>query len=165
MTGNDKEKIHIEKCTDGDTRTAKFVPSISEFEIANRLHIHDVADLTGYLSYLIVKRGYEHDWTKVKDPYQTMFYRDMIKTIEEHQVFTDGEWYKAHVENERHHLDSHVPDDVNLIDVLEMLCDNVAAGLARTGEVREFEIDSDVLQLAVKNTITLLENKCENPWK
>lgn len=160
MTG-----IHIEKCTDGDTRTAKVVPSIFDFEKANCQHIDDVGRIMERLSDLIVERGDEHDWTKVKEPYQTMFYRDMIKTIEEHQVFTDREWYKAHVEKERHHLGSRVPDDVNLIDVLEMICDNVAAGLARTGEVREFEIPSNVLQKAVRNTVTMLENECENPWK
>ena len=33
-----------------------------------------------------------------------------------------------------------------------MICDCVCAGLARSGEVRDLEIRSDILELAVKNT-------------
>ena len=75
--------------------------------------------------------------------------------------FEDGEWYKLHCDNERHHLLKHCPDDVNLIDVLEMICDCVCAGMARSGCVRDLEIDAEILDRAVRNTVTLLENAVE----
>jgi hypothetical protein len=57
---------------------------------------------------------------------------------------------------ERHHLDDRVPDDVNLLDVIEMVVDCVVAGMARTGEVYPIELSNDILQKALKNTKELL---------
>ena len=44
---------------------------------------------------------------------------------------------------------------MNLIDVLEMICDCVCAGMARSGEVRDLEISEDILLKAVKNTVEM----------
>ncbi len=57
---------------------------------------------------------------------------------------------------ERHHLDDRVPDDVNLLDVIEMVVDCVVAGMARTGEVYPIELSNDILQKALNNTKELL---------
>lgn len=71
----------------------------------------------------------------------------------------DGEWAKLHYEElERHHLRRYCPEDVTLIDVIEMLCDCVAAGMARSGEVYDVDISADVLLKATKNTVEMLKN-------
>lgn len=67
-----------------------------------------------------------------------------------------------HLETERHHLFSRVPEDVNLIDVLEMIADCVCAGISRgNGEVRRIELDSKVLQMAVDNTVEMLKKEID----
>lgn len=53
---------------------------------------------------------------------------------------------------ERHHLNDSVPEDVNLIDVLEMVIDCTVAGLARSGSVYDITIPEDVLKKAIDNT-------------
>ncbi len=91
-----------------------------------------------------------------------MFYRDMVATMEGRMQFEDGEWYRLHYENlERHHLLRHVPDDVDLFDVIEMVCDCVSAGMARCGEVRPIEIADGVFQKALENTVKILQNEIE----
>ena len=63
-----------------------------------------------------------------------------------------------HITKERHHILSHCPDDVNLIDVLEMISDCCCAGLARQGFVREVTIPPDILMNAFKNTVELIKH-------
>jgi hypothetical protein len=43
-----------------------------------------------------------------------------------------------------------------LIDVLEMIADCICAGMARSGEVRDLEISTDILEKAVQNTVKLI---------
>ena len=155
------KKIVILKNTNGDTRVADHVPTFSEFETSNKLHVADVGSAMSFIARLIAAAGKKHDWSKLIEPYRSMFYRDMCQTIEGTLNFTDGEWSKFHYHNERHHLNRNVQEDVNLIDVIEMICDCVCAGMARSGEVREILIDDEVLQLAVKNTVSLLLNQIE----
>ena len=153
--------IKIPRNTLGDTRTAERIPTIREFFDSNDQHIKDVRELMEDLAGRIRCRASEHDWTKRVEPYRSMFYQDMVRTMTSDFEFTSGDWAKQHYEmRERHHLNRCVPDAVNLIDVIEMICDCVAAGLARSGEVRAIEIDSDVLQEAVRNTARLLEDEC-----
>ena len=90
-----------------------------------------------------------------------MFYRDMCNTIEGRMKFEDGEWSKFHYATERHHLLRNVPDDVNLIDVIEMIADCVCAGMARSGEVRPLEIDESILMKAIDNTVKLMAESVE----
>ena len=107
----------------------------------------------------IENRSEKHDWTKKVEPYKSMFYRDMCNTIEGRVDFFNGEWSRLHYEElERHHLNRHCPEDVNLIDVIEMLCDCVVAGKARSGDVYDITISDTVLQNAVKNTVELLKS-------
>ena len=75
--------------------------------------------------------------------------------------FTDGEWYPIHCKTERHHLNEHCPEDVNLIDVLEMICDCVCAGMARSGGVYPISISDDVLRKAFANTVQMCINSVE----
>ena len=55
--------------------------------------------------------------------------------------------------------DEGIPEDVNLIDVLEMIVDCVMAGMGRTGTVYPLEIKSEVLMSAFVNTVELLKNE------
>ena len=146
----------------GDTRTATHVPSIIEFERANRSHSEDVNHLMKAVASEIRDRGTIHDYTKLSEPEKSLFYRELCSTIEgKMDNFIKGEWYPLHCVYERHHLNIHCPDDVNLIDVIEMLCDCVCAGMARSGEVRPVEINADILEKAVQNTVTMLTDAIE----
>lgn len=148
-------KIKIKRNTNGDTRVAKSVPTFYDFADANNLHIRDVREMMFELSKEIKSAGEKHDWTKVQDPYKSNFYRDLCNTIEGRIKFKDGQWNKDHYALERHHLLERCPDDVNLIDVLEMICDCVCAGMARSEEIRDLEISEDILLKAVKNTVEM----------
>ena len=154
--------IKIKENKLGDTRTATHTPTIVEFERANILHYEDVKSLMSEIASEIRNCGAMHDYTKLREPNKSLFYRELCATIEgKMNDFTEGEWYLMHCATERHHLNVFCPDDVNLIDVIEMICDCVCAGMARTGEVRPIEIDADILEKAVQNTVTLLADAVE----
>lgn len=146
----------------GDTRTATRVPTIYEFENANRLHHEDVKNMMKAVALEIRDRGTIHDYTKLSEPDKSLFYRELCSTIEGKMGnFTAGEWYPAHCATERHHLNVFCPNDVDLIDVIEMICDCVCAGMARSGEVRPVEINANILEKAVQNTTTMLADAIE----
>lgn len=54
-----------------------------------------------------------------------------------------------------------VPEDVNLIDVLDMIADGVMAGAARSGveSIYQPQITDDVLRRALNNTFELLKSQ------
>lgn len=148
--------ITIYKNPNGDTRTAPKNVTYEQFQKANDMHITDVICVMSMLSEEINDRGWEHDYTKkTREP---QFYKDFLSTMNEGTNFVEGEWYQYHIHEERHHLLSHCPDDVNLIDVLEMISDCVCAGMARSGEVRDLEISTEILEKAVKNTVKLISD-------
>lgn len=150
-------KIKIKQNTLGDTRTATKIPTIHEFIDSNRYHITDVSNMMDYIAGKIQLAGRNHDCTKMNDPEKSLFYRELCATIEgKMDSFVDGKWYPMHCKTERHHLNEYCHDDVNLIDVLEMICDCVCAGLARSGNVRPVEINTDILKRAVDNTVKML---------
>ena len=154
--------IKIKRHTEGDSRVATEVPTFEAFDRANRAHVSDVQNLVYWFAKELRGRTARHDWTKVEEPYRSMFYRDLCGVLEGRMDFFDGEWSKLHYEVlERHHLNRRCPEDVNLFDVIEMLCDCVAAGIARNGDFYDLEIPSDVLQKAVNNTTQLLKEQCE----
>ena len=150
--------VKIKANTNGDTRVASGIPTIKDFHEANRSHQRDVKELAKAFASAIVEQTEKHDWTKTSEPYKSMFYRDFCDTMNGHIKFEDGEWAKIHYDElERHHLLRHVPDDVNLIDVIEMLCDCVCAGMARSNDVYNVTIPEDVLAKATANTFDMLK--------
>ena len=153
-------KVEIVKNPNGDTRTAVGDVTFKKFHEANLSHREDVYNLMESFSHEVRSAAVNHDVTKLINEKQ--FYED-FKSAREIPIFdfTSGEWYKMHVLAERHHLNTHCPKDVTLVDVIEMICDCVAAGLARNGKVTPVEISNDILQEAVKNTVTLLAESCE----
>lgn len=156
------EKIKVKRNSIGDTRTATRVPTFWELKDANALHIEDVKHMMGAIAGEIAATGRRHDFTKVHEPEQSLFYRELCAKIEgKIDSFTEGEWYPMHCKTERHHINEHCPDDVNLIDVLEMICDCCCAGMARSGSVRPVTISSEILQKAVKNTVDMCVESIE----
>ena len=150
------EKVKIKQNKLGDTRTATKIPTFSEFVDSNNLHRRDVKELMDAIIIDIGKRGRNHDITKIEEPYKSLFYRELCAKIEgKIDDFTKGEWYPMHCKAERHHLNEYCPCDVNLIDVIEMICDCVCAGLARSGNVYPIEISSEILQKAIQNTVQM----------
>jgi len=112
-------------------------------------HVNDVMEGCKWFGDKLSTQSYSHDWTKRS--YLKEFARDFlsgedIKTLP---------WWEKHL-RERHHLNDRVPEDVNLIDVVEMLVDCVMAGMARNGSVHEVTVPDDVLRQAVGNTVTML---------
>ena len=148
--------IEIKKNPNGDTRTAPKGITFEEFQEANDMHIYDVASVMYELSKMVDSAGEHHDCTKKSQ--ERMFYRDFVNTQENGDDFTKSEWYSLHTKAERHHLLSCCPEDVNLIDVLEMIADCVCAGMARSGEIRDLEINPDILNRAVQNTAKLIKD-------
>ena len=159
---NDHYPIRMKRNQNGDTRTATHIPSIREFDEANSLHRDDVRALVARFSQLLEESARNHDWSKVKEPYRSMFYRDLVDTMNGRIKFEDGEWCQLHYNDlERHHLLRNTPDDVDLFDVIEMVCDCVAAGMVRSGEVRPLEISNEVFQKALDNTVEILKEQIE----
>lgn len=149
------KKIEIERNTNGDTRVAKEIPDFYAFKKSNLSHIKDVCRMMSMIAEDIESAGRGHDHTKTEDKAGSLFYREFCNTLEGKMTFEEGKWYKMHCETERHHLNKHCPEDVNLVDVIEMICDCVCAGMARSGSVYPIEISSEILQKAVKNTVEM----------
>ena len=150
------QRIVIHKNPNGDTRTAPKNVTFKQFQEANNSHIFDVSSVLIRLSEKLKESGHKHDWTKKSE--ERMFYRDFLATMNDGADFVSGEWYQLHVNTERHHLLSRCPEDVNLLDVVEMIVDCVCAGKTRSGEVRDLEISTDILEKALKNTIKLVDD-------
>lgn len=143
----------------GDTRVADHMPTISEFDQANTWHRDDVCSVMSSLALEVIERGKKHDYTKVTEPYRSHFYNDFYNKLNGNlDDFKNGKWRQEHVNNERHHLNDRVPLDVNLIDILEMLCDVVCAGKARSGSVYFPDVNKDVLYSAYKNTFDMIKD-------
>lgn len=149
--------IHIKKNPNGDTRTAPKDVTFKQFQEANDMHIKDVGKAMRHLSNLILLAGNSHDYTKKL--LERKFYEDFLSTMNDGTNFVEGEWYQYHIDKERHHLLSNCPEDVDLLDVLEMIADCVCAGMARSGEVRKLEISTDILERAVQNTVKLIASE------
>ena len=146
--------IYIKKNPNGDTRTAPKNVTYEQFQKSNDMHRDDVRNVMEYLAFLIDRAGEVHNFTKKTA--EPQFYKDFLSTMNDGTNFIEDKWYKMHIEKERHHLLSYCPDDVDLLDVLEMIADCVCAGMARSGEVRDLEISTDILEKAVQNTVKLI---------
>ena len=156
----EKDKIIIRETKNCDSRAVKNPDDLTEENVKEDTtnHIIAVGKCGSFFCEMIRKQFAEHDHTKLGDDLP-----DFIKAMKAHlagESFKDQPWWKQHL-TERHHLNDRVPDDVNLIDVLEMICDCVSAGLARTGEVYDLTIPDKVLKDAFNNTVKMLKDKIE----
>lgn len=149
-------QVVIYKNPNGDTRTAPKNISFEQFQEANDSHRGDVRAVMDELGTMLCEKGEQHDWTKKR--YEKMFYNNFLATMNYGSDFVSGEWYQLHVNTERHHLLSRCPEDVNLLDVIEMIVDCVCAGKTRSGGVRDLGISTDILEKALKNTVKLVDD-------
>lgn len=145
--------IEIKKSPTADTRTCD-VTKVERQQLldSSRQHIADVAKAMAFFSSKLFAAAAEHDYDKLTDI--DWFYSD-FKT-----KFAQTGWWDNHRKIHRHHLGQAdgVPDDVNLLDVLEYVADCVMAGMARSGEVYALEMSDDLLQKAFINTVCLLKD-------
>lgn len=123
-------------------------------------HRLDVAKLMFLLGLELIQTGAEHDWSKIE--YFDQFSKD-VDERESTPDFKQRDWYKIHTVEERHHLNANTPKDVDLVDVLEFICDCVCAGKSRTGRVdkRYLELSGDLLKKAYWNTVNKMIDEVE----
>jgi len=105
-----------------------------------------------YFADQLTEIGQKHDYTKIEK------FPDFRAALQAGDI-KNSEWYKYHISEERHHLVAKSTKDVNLLDILEYLTDCVMAGYARSGEVYDLELSSNLLQRAFKNTVEMLKNQ------
>ena len=150
--------VYIKPSKNADSRTADKDRHIDfeEFISDTESHRDDVKNVMTSLASDIIQRGKDHDWTKIARSME--FYTQFTDAKEKGINFKDSSWYKYHTTEERHHLNTRIPDDVNFIDILEYLCDCICAGLARSGKVYDIEISNDTLRKAYDNTIKMIKD-------
>lgn len=144
--------IRIPQSQTADTRTCDYKSVTKETLLASsRQHIHDVRAAMREFGLMLQGAAIAHDADKLTDI--DGFHRDFVTG------FAQTTWWDTHRTINRHHLEQAdgVPDDVNLIDVLEFVADCVMAGMARSGSVRPLTIEPEVLVRALHNTAKLLE--------
>ncbi len=143
--------ITIRKSPTADTRTCDFANISKETLLeSSRVHIGDVVKALAFFQSKLTEAAGAHDYDKLSAI--DWFHADFITG------FKQTEWWDNHRKIHRHHLaqPDGVPEDVNLIDVLEYISDCVMAGMARSGTVYDLEITPGLLERAFENTIKLL---------
>lgn len=144
--------IEVKPSPTADTRTCD-VSKVEKKTLldSSRCHIADVGAGLGFFVAKMTEAASVHDYDKLSDI--DWFYSD-FKT-----KFEQTGWWDNHRKIHRHHLDhaDGVPEDVNLIDVLEHIADCVMAGMARSGEVYKLQLSDELLQKAFANTAELLK--------
>lgn len=144
--------IRIQSSATADTRTCDFANVTRDVLLASSLqHIGDVAKGLAFFSGLLLEAAARHDYDKISDI--DGFHADFVTG------FKQTGWWDRHRKLNRHHLlqADGVPEDVNLIDVLDMVADCVMAGMARSGSVYPLAVSDEVLRRAFDNTVALLK--------
>lgn len=147
--GADEKPIEVKKALVHKGEEGRSLDELREDTLS---HIQDVRQGLAFLASELMMRAEKHDHTKLDS--LPNFKHDMERNFEGDDLTG---WWELHL-TERHHLNDSVPDDVNLVDVMEFLVDCCVAGAARSGSVRPITIKPDVLMLAFKNTRKLLCN-------
>ena len=146
--------IEITKSPTADTRTCDFANTTKETLLDSSLvHIKDVVQGLAFFSSKITEAAGAHDYDKLTAI--DWFHSDFVTG------FKETGWWDNHRKIHRHHLaqEDGIPENVNLLDVLEYVADCVMAGMARSGDVYEIKLPDEVLQRALKNTVELLKSQ------
>jgi hypothetical protein len=119
------------------------------------MHIDDVRRGMEFMTSRLLKSVEVHDHDKISGI--TDFHANFATG------FAQRNWLDNHYKVNRHHLkeSAGVPEDVNLLDVLEMVVDCVMAGMSRSGDIFPIVIPPEVLQKAIDNTVSLLKSEVE----
>lgn len=145
--------ILILKSSTADTRTCDFANVSKETLLASsRQHIGDIVKALAFFQSLLTEAAGKHDYDKLTTI--DWFHADFVTG------FKQTGWWDNHRKIHRHHIDKPdgVPDNVDLLDVLEHIADCVMAGMARSGSVYELKLSDELLQRAFKNTVDLLKS-------
>ena len=145
--------IKIKQSKTADTRTCDFSKVTRETLLESSLqHKGDVDKGIEFFINLLEKASLDHDFDKISDI--DGFYRDFITG------FKETTWWDNHRKVNRHHLTQAdgIPEDVNLIDVLDMIVDCVMAGMGRSGSVYALHLSPELLEKAFWNTVELLKS-------
>ena len=143
--------IEITKSQTADTRTCDFAnTSVETLKESSKVHIRDVQRAMEFLGEYLHNAATIHDADKLTEI--LWFHADFVTG------FKQTGWWDNHRKINRHHLEQAdgVPDDVNLLDILEYVADCVMAGMARSGSVRPCVLPDEALQRALKNTTDML---------
>ena len=152
--------IIIYKSENADTRSANKGTTQDELEKSTLSHINDVQNVGYWLADRFKTQLANHDYTKLD--YIDEFYHDFNEKLsDETKDFKNMEWFKNIHMQERHHLNDSVPDDVNMLDIMEMIVDCTCAGLARSGDVYPISIPDEVIKLAIENTKNMIIDNVE----
>lgn len=149
--------IAIKPSPTADTRTCDFANTPKQVLLnSSEQHMHDVRRGMAFFAGKVMEAANDHDRDKITDI--DGFHRDFVNGFKEPEFTT---WWTKHRQLNRHHLTmaDGVPDDVNLIDVLDFITDCVMAGMARSGSVYRLELPHGVLDAAFQNTVALLRNE------
>ena len=144
--------IRIKQSKTADTRSCDFSTVSKETLLASsHQHIKDVDSALVYFAESLCMAAIVHDHDKITDI--DGFHRDFVTG------FKQTIWWDNHRKVNRHHLldADGIPENVNLLDVLEMIADCVMAGMARTGSVYPLNIAPETLMRAFQNTTELLK--------
>ena len=150
--------IRIIKSETADSRTAVGNPSKEDLLKSSLQHIGDVQKALAWFSGRLVEAGAVHDHTKLSGIDD--FYDSYSKKLKGDE-FKKEKWCQMHYKTERHHLNDHCPDDVNLLDILERVADITMAGMGRSGNVYDATLSAEILQKAYSNTVKLLQQQIE----
>lgn len=149
--------IAIKPSPTADTRTCDYASVSKETLLASsRQHIDDVRRALAFFADQLSVAGSAHDIDKISDI--DGFHRDFVHGFAEPDY---TEWWRQHRMKNRHHLTypDGVPEDVNLIDVLDFIADCVMASMARSGSVYPLQLPPELLERAFQNTVTLLKQQ------
>ena len=145
--------IKISKSPTADTRTCDFKNVSKETLLqSSHEHIYDVVRGLKFFGDLLNKATEVHDTDKITDI--DGFHEDFLTG------FKKTDWWDRHRKLNRHHLtfEDGIPEDVNLIDVLDFITDCVMAGMARSGSVYPLVLPPELLERAFQNTVELLKS-------
>lgn len=148
--------IIIQKSHTADTRTCDFANTSKQTLLGSSLqHIGDIVKALAFFSGKLTEAAGCHDYDKLT--LIDWFHSDFITG------FKETGWWDNHRKIHRHHIDKEdgVPEDVNLLDVLEHIADCVMAGMARSGNVYELKLSDELLQRAFQNTVKLLKDQVQ----
>lgn len=146
--------INIKTSKTADTRTCDVTKVAKEqLLVSSYQHINDVSKGLQFFITMILDSSNKHDHDKISGIDE--FYSDFKTNFEK------TGWWDNHRKVNRHHLlaEDGVPEDVNLIDVLDMIVDCVMAGMGRSGKVYPLDIKPEILMKAFNNTVELLKKE------
>jgi hypothetical protein len=145
------KKIRIKKSPTADTRTCDWSKVTKEQLLeSSKQHIDDIREGFWFFRGMLEEQAYRHDLSKIT--HIDDFHRNFATG------FKEKDWWEYHQLVERHHFNEskYIPEDINLIDILDQIIDGCMAGMARSGEYRQEHIDPELLMRAYRNTVNLL---------